>query len=700
MVAFTTSTRGFNENGVWDSEIGENPRVLWPSKIYQIRLSVLDENTIRAMIGEEEAHEQLVGRFIPGSENSEAQMNAHRRVVGDCTRTRFPPEPNGYLHIGHAKSMNMNFSLAFDKLGVPMEQRQTMFRYDDTNPEAESKEYIDALRADVEWLGWSPLKTTYSSDYFDDLYEMAVKLIKIGKAFVCHQKKEDIDASRMICRAKLADPSAPGDPNSPWRDRSVEENLKEFEKMRSGLYAASEATLRMKIDMSHPNPNMWDFVAYRIRYIAHPHAGDKWCIYPTYDYTHCIVDSLEDIDYSICTLEFENRRESYYWLLEALNLYRPKVYEMSRLNITNTVLSKRKLLKLVNTGLLRGWDDPRMPTIRGLRRRGYTKEILNTFCTEIGVTRNENLIQYDRIAFNARLVLHDISVRLMAVLDPLKIVLTCDDSVDCKVRPGPNTTVTVPDFPHVPARGSHEVPFTTELFIDQSDFRLEDDKDFFGLAPGKVVGLKYGCHIRCDSVELDADKKPKALKCTVVNDPAEAAKGMLQWVSANSTVKAEVRMYDHLFTVEEPDDNWEAQLNQKSEVVYKGALVDISMLNYKGIKEWHCQFERIGFFVVDSDTTDDNLVFNLTVALKDSKPAVTKGKSRKEEQARQLAEKLARMSIAPEDLFKDKTDLYSQFDADGVPTHDAAGEKLSKSAGKKLKKEWDKHKTLYESNKN
>jgi len=642
----------------------------------------------------------LQGRYIPGSDNSEALLEAHKKVVGDNTRTRFPPEPNGYLHIGHAKSMNMNFSLSFDKLGVPLDKRQTVFRYDDTNPEAESKEFIDALREDVEWLGWTPMKTTFSSDYFQQLYDFAIELIKKGKAYVCHQTKEDIDASRLICRAKMADPSAPGDPNSPWRNRSVEENLKEFEKMRAGLYSASEATLRMKIDMTHPNPNMWDFVAYRIRYIAHPHAGDAWCIYPTYDYTHCIVDALEDIDYSICTLEFENRRESYYWLLEALDIYRPKVYEMSRLNISYTVLSKRKLLKLVNSGFLRGWDDPRMPTIRGLRRRGYTKEIVNAFCTEIGVTRNENLIMYDRIAHVARLQLHESCVRVMAVLRPLKVTLTVPDDVIVNVRPGANTTITVPDFPQDPSRGSHAVPFTTEICIDQSDFRLEDSKDFYGLAPGKVVGLKYGCHVRCDSFEMNAEKEVVALKCTVVSDPDENAKGMLQWVSAATAVEAEVRMYDHLFTVEEPDDDWEAQLNKSSEVIYHNALVDPSVLKYTGISEWHCQFERVGFFVVDPDATSDRFVFNLTVSLKDSKPAATKGKSRKEEQARQLAEKMARMSIAPQDMFKDKTDLYGQFDENGIPTHDAAGEKLSKSAYKKLKKEWDKQKTLFESNKN
>lgn len=294
--------------------------------------------------------------------------------------------------------MNMNFELAFEKLGIPPEKRQTIFRYDDTNPEAESDEYINSLREDVHWLGWRPNPTTFTSDYFPVLYELAVKLIRLDKAYVCHQTKAEMEACREVAKAKLADPSAPGESCSPWRNRSIEESLREFENMRKGKYASGAAVLRMKMDMTSPNPNMWDQVAYRIKYVPHPHAGDVWCIYPTYDFTHCIIDSLEHIDYSICTLEFESRRESYYWVLEALGLYRPKVYEMSRLNVAYTVLSKRKLLKLVTNGYMRGWDDPRMPTIKGLRRRGYTPEIMNTFCREIGVTRNENTVQYEKLA--------------------------------------------------------------------------------------------------------------------------------------------------------------------------------------------------------------------------------------------------------------------------------------------------------------
>lgn len=339
----------------------------------------------------------LVGRELPSAVNTPELLAEHARATAGKVRTRFPPEPNGYLHLGHAKSMNMNFALAFEKLGVPPEGRQTFFRYDDTNPEAESSEYVQSLAEDVAWLGWQPDPTTFTSDYFPVLYDLAVTLIRTGKAYVCHQSKAQIEACREVAKAKAADPAAEGDPCSPWRERPVEESLRLFADMRKGKFDANAATLRLKMDMNSPNPNMWDQVAYRIKYVAHPHAGSDWCIYPTYDYTHCIVDSLEHIDYSICTLEFESRRESYFWVLEALNMYRPRVYEMSRLNVSYTVLSKRKLLKLVESGFVRGWDDPRMPTVKGLRRRGYTRHILNSFCDEIGATRNENVVQYERL---------------------------------------------------------------------------------------------------------------------------------------------------------------------------------------------------------------------------------------------------------------------------------------------------------------
>lgn len=377
----------------------------------------------------EKENTALVGRELPSAINTPELLAEHAAATGGKVRTRFPPEPNGYLHVGHAKSMNMNFELAFEKLGVPPEKRQTIFRYDDTNPEAESDEYIQSLREDVDWLGWKPDPVTFTSDYFPILHDLAIKLIKSDKAYVCHQTKAEIELCREIAKAKIADPNAPGDPCSPWRNRPIEESLREFENMRKGKYGASEATLRMKMDMTSPNPNMWDQVAYRIKYVPHPHAGSEWCIYPTYDYTHCIIDSLEHVDYSICTLEFETRRESYFWVLEALGMYRPKVYEMSRLNISYTVLSKRKLLKLVDNKYMSGWDDPRMPTIKGLRRRGYTPSILNEFCRDIGATRNANTVQYERLAAIARAQLHESSPRVSLS----SCMIKCDTkSCDCR----------------------------------------------------------------------------------------------------------------------------------------------------------------------------------------------------------------------------------------------------------------------------
>ena len=362
----------------------------------------------------------------------------HRRLNGAVVRTRFPPEPNGYLHIGHAKSMNMNFSLAFEKLGVPEGSRETVFRFDDTNPEAESAEYIESIREDVAWMGWTPnakpASTTHASDLFPRLHAFAVQLVQQGDCYVCYQNKEEIEECRKVAKAHAQARSRglkpgdedwpPGNPCSPYRDTSPAENLKLFEDMRKGKMSEGECCLRMKMDMSSSNMNMFDQVAYRIKYHPHPHAGSDWCIYPTYDFTHCIQDSLEHVDFSICTLEFETRRESYFWLLNALNLFKPCVFEMSRLNIEYVVLSKRRLIKLVDIGFVRGWDDPRMPTIKGLRRRGFTAQALNKFCCDIGVTRNENLIEYSRMEEIIRQELDPIARRAMAVLRPLKVTLT------------------------------------------------------------------------------------------------------------------------------------------------------------------------------------------------------------------------------------------------------------------------------------
>jgi len=367
-----------------------------------------------------------------GVHNSEAQIAEHLKVTKGQTRTRFPPEPNGYLHIGHAKALYMNFCGAFKTLGVEPDRQFVFFRYDDTNPEAESKEYIDSIAEFVRWMGWTPSKTTFASDYFQELYELAIKLIKKGKAYVCHQNKAGIALERELAKtrieniAKGAQDASVVDPRqfSPWRDRSVEENLRLFEEMKYGMWDEGSICLRMKMDMLSPNPNMWDSVAYRIKFVAHPHAGSGWCIYPTYDYTHCINDSLEHIDYSCCTLEFQTRRESYYWLLRELDLWQPNVYESARLEIEYAMLSKRKIQQLVRTGIVRGWDDPRLCTLAGLRRRGYTADILNTFCKEIGITRVKSCIEIEKLEQVARRLLGDSAPRAFAVLDPLPVIIT------------------------------------------------------------------------------------------------------------------------------------------------------------------------------------------------------------------------------------------------------------------------------------
>ncbi|ETV92907.1 glutamine-tRNA ligase [Aphanomyces invadans] len=648
----------------------------------------------------------LQARVLEVMKNSEAWEAKHKEVNEGYVVTRFPPEPNGYLHVGHAKSMSMNFSQAFDKLGVPEDKRRTIFRYDDTNPEAESQEYIQAIRANVDWLGWKPWKTTYSSEYFDQLYAFALELIQKGRAYVCHQSKAEIEASRTILRDLHGRASAEGlvltedvlaAAASPYRNRSVAENLAQFERMRRGEYAEGAASLRLKMQLESPNPNMWDFVAYRIKFVPHPHIGDKWCIYPTYDYTHCIVDALEHIDYSICTLEFETRRESYYWLLDQLDLYKPTVYEFARLNITYTVLSKRKLLKLVTHGHVRGWDDPRLATLNGLRRRGFSAPILNAFCKDIGVTRVQSTIQIERLYAVARAQLGDSSKRAMAVLDPVPVVVDNFQPFTCHV----------PDYPQDKdiANGrhsSHPIQLTQTLFLDRSDVRAVDTADFFGAAPTKVVRLKYGPIFTVTRVDVDGSGKVTQVVGTCnYSDDTIKPKGVLTWVPSTAA-PCEVRVYSHLFTVPElgPVDDWEALVDTKhSETVYDKALVDRVAVESSTVST-SFQFERVGYFVVDQDSTSKRKVFNQIVALRDSAKEDKDGSTnaRKEEQLRQLAEKKAKMNIKPQDMFK--TDpAYSKWDDQGVPTHDAEGKPLSKSAIKKLQKDWLKQKKLFEATK-
>ena len=667
----------------------------------------------------------LSARELEWAVNSPELLAEHKTINGPIIRTRFPPEPNGYLHIGHAKSMNMNFSLAFEKLKVPMEHRRTIFRYDDTNPDAECEEYIDSIRRDLQWLGWTPERTTYSSENFQQLHDYAVELIKRGLAYVCDMTKAEMEAQRELAFKRVKARSGGNDPDidapipSPDilpgrnRDTSVERNLDLFAKMKMGFFDEGTYTLRLKMDFESSNPNMYDLVAYRIKYTPHPHIGEGWCVYPAYDFTHGLCDSLEHIDYSICTLEFESRREPYYWILHALDVYRPAVYEMSRLNLQYTVLSKRRLIKLVDAKFVRGWSDPRMPTVSGLRRRGYTKDILNSFCNDVGATRAQNVVEISKLHQTARLQFSATSRRVMAALDPVLVTLTNFDDEASKS----SMTFEVENSPTDASLGTHSVTLTPTLYIDASDFRKVDEKEYFGLAPNKAVGLKYhGGNLICDEV-IEEKGQIKELKCHLDSSESRPKpKTFISWVPADG-VRAEVRVYNELFLVPEPTDLWEDELNPESEIVYMNAILDPSIkevpgVDKKDVDQWKSntvvQFERMGYFVVDFDTTFDSktgkgsLVLNRTVSLKSEGPKGQKSAkeladnaARKEKNKRDLELKAARMKIEAKDLFRlaeEYQGLYSKFDEEtGIPTHDAEGTELAKSARKKLAKDQQKH---------
>lgn len=536
--------------------------------------------------------------------NSPAVLAQHMQRTGGKVVTRFPPEPNGYLHIGHAKAMFVDFGMAVQYGGV------CYLRYDDTNPEAEKQEYIDHIAEIVSWMGWSPWKVTYASQYFAQLHAYAVQLIKAGKAFVCHQSKAEIEESR-----------EQGLP-SPWRERSIEENLRLFEDMRRGLYKEGEATLRMKMDHKNENPNMWDSVAYRIKYVQHPMAGDEWCIYPSYDFTHCLCDAIEDITHSLCTLEFESRRASYYWLLDVLDTYKPVVWEYSRLNITNTVLSKRKLNRLVTEDHVHGWDDPRLLTLAGLRRRGVAPASINAFCREIGITRNANVIPYHKLEHHVRLHLDVNSPRTLAVLRPLKVVLT-------NVPEQHSSTVQGATLPGRLESQAYDLPFSRVVYIEASDFRLQDSKDYYGLAPGKSAMLRYAYPITVIGYSTAADGSISEVAAEadlsfVAGGGKKPPKGVLNWVAqpapGQDPERAEVRLYDVLFKSEAPDalgDSWLEDLNPDSLQVVQGAMVNPHLAaTAKAFDRF--QFERLGYFSVDPDSKPGQLVFNRTVTLKDS----------------------------------------------------------------------------------
>ena len=534
------------------------------------------------------------------------QDNASGRF-GKKVHTRFPPEPNGYLHIGHAKSICINFGLAQEYGGLCNR------RFDATNPVTEDTEYVDSIREDVHWLGgeWDD-REYYASNYFDQLYAFAEQLIRDGKAYVDSQSAEEIRASR----GTLTQPGT----ESPYRNRSIEENLDLFHRMRDGEFADGEHVLRAKIDMASPNVVMRDPTLYRIRHAEHHRTGDKWCVYPMYDFTHCLSDSLEGITHSICTLEFVNNRELYDWVLDALNVYHPQQIEFARLGLTYTVLSKRKLIQLVKGGFVRGWDDPRMPTICGMRRRGYTPEAIRDFCSRIGVARAENLVEYSLLEFCVREHLNAVAPRTMAVLDPIKVVIE-------NYPEGQVEWFDMPFSQDGSVEGSRKVPFSRELYIERDDFREDPPKKFHRLFPGSEVRLRYAYYVTCKDVIKDADGNIVELRCTYDPESKGGAtpdgrkiKGTIHWVSVPHAVSAEVRLYEHLFTSPTPGNTPEGVeftdlLNPDSMRVVT-AQVEPALAEFPAGSR--VQFERLGYFCVDPDSKPGAPVFNRTVTLKDS----------------------------------------------------------------------------------
>ena len=534
-----------------------------------------------------------IGRELKSAMNSEELLKKHLEFTGGKVMTRFPPEPNGYLHIGHAKAMRFSFKMAEESGG------HTYLRFDDTNPDKESEEYIENIKKNVQWLGYTPWKVTHASEYFPEMHALAVKLIERDKAYVDEQPWALIKEQRS---AKI---------ESPYRNTPVSENLAKFSKMTRGFYSEGEACLRMKIDMSSSNPCLRDPVAYRIKYTPHPHVGDLWCVYPTYDFEHCIVDSLENITHSLCTLEFEIRRDGYYWLLEALDLYRASVWEYSRLNISQMVMSKRKLQKLVEEKYVSGWDDPRLPTLNGLRRRGYTADAINEFADTVGVTRrgNENVININVLEHCIRKELDEKAPRTMAVVEPLQINL---------LNLPQEISMEIPIYPKNPEKGKHLVHATSTIFIESSDFLEKDNQNFFGLSLNKVVGLKYlGIKIKCVGVNK-LDGVVRSLDCEIVEEEAKP-KGVLHWISDKDSAVCEVRIYDHLFKSPEPSgiEDWIGDLNPNSLRVVKNSLIQKELTN--AAVEEKFQFERVGYFVVDKDSNQDRRVFNRTVTLVETK---------------------------------------------------------------------------------
>ncbi len=533
--------------------------------------------------------------------------------------TRFPPEPNGYLHIGHAKSICLNFGLAEKYNG------KCNLRFDDTNPTKEEVEYVESIKEDIRWLGfdWED-RLYFASDYFDKLYEYAVQLIKKGKAYVDSLSGDEI-------REYRGTPTEPGK-ESPYRNRSVEENLDLFERMKNGEFKDGEHVLRAKIDMSSPNLNLRDPIMYRIRHAEHHRTGDKWCIYPMYDWAHGQSDSIEGITHSICTLEFENHRPLYDWFLDELGIHHPRQIEFARLNLSYTVMSKRKLLELVEGGYVDGWDDPRMPTISGLRRRGFTPESIRNFADRIGVAKRDNVIDLGLLEFSLREDLNKRAQRVMAVLHPLKITIT-------NYPENVTEELDAVNNPEDPSMGKRKVPFSRELYIERADFMEDPPKKFFRLKPGGEVRLRYAYIIKCEEVVKDENGNIVELLCTY--DPEtksgtgksnKKVKGTIHWVSAHHAFEAEVRLYDRLFSVEDPagdkEKDFKEFINPNSLEILENCKMEPFLKNAKVGDRF--QFERLGYFCVDSKyTTEEKLVFNRTATLRDTWAKISKQQQKK-----------------------------------------------------------------------
>ncbi len=566
--------------------------------------------------------------WIMDKSGSREQLDFVRQIVADDIKTgkwngrvntRFPPEPNGYLHIGHAKSICLNFGIAEEFGGL------CNLRFDDTNPEKEEQEYVDSIEADVRWLGFSwDDRLYFASDYFQQMYDYAVQLVKAGKAYVCDLTGEQVREYRGTL-------TRPGK-ESPYRNRSTEENMNLLERMKDGEFPDGSRTLRAKIDMAHPNLNMRDPVMYRILHASHHRTGDNWCIYPMYDWAHGLEDSIEKITHSICTLEFENHRPLYDWFLDELGVYHPQQIEFARLNLTYTVMSKRKLLLLVQEKLVRGWDDPRLPTIQGLRRRGFSPTSIRKFCDVIGVNKFNSTIDVALLEHCVREDLNKTSVRVMAVLRPLKVII--DNYPEGKVE-----YLEAVNNPEDPTAGTRQAPFCRELYIEREDFMENPPKQFFRLSPGKEVRLRYAYFVKCEKAIKNDKGEVVELHCTY--DPAtkggdapdgRKVKATLHWVSAVHGIGAEVRLYEHLFTKDNPDEveegkDFKSNINSHSLEVLTSCCVEPSLKDANPLSRY--QFERLGYFCVDPDSTAEKLVFNRTVTLRDEWAKIQKAQKEK-----------------------------------------------------------------------